>query len=181
MRSACLITALLLVSLAARAQQAPEETRWYGWQTLLTDGAAVALVALTAVPGASNTQVTALGVTSALVYGFGGPFVHAARGRWNAALKSLGLRVGLGLAGGVIGGLIGAAGCSNPSRDVGCLPDAGTGGMVGVLMKPGFCQVAPGLVFERPNGSGDGSVPSASQVFTHQARKLQLETRVVLL
>ena len=38
-----LAATLLLTASAARADDAPEPTRWYGYQTLATDGVALAL------------------------------------------------------------------------------------------------------------------------------------------
>jgi hypothetical protein len=77
---------------APPAPPPPTTSRWYGWQVLLVDGAAVLAGAAT-----ENLPVT-LGV-----YALGAPIVHAAHGRGGAALGSFGLRLALPLvAGGVM-------------------------------------------------------------------------------
>ncbi|HVH44450.1 MAG TPA: hypothetical protein VM925_18985, partial [Labilithrix sp.] len=64
----------------------PPTRRWYGWQTLITDGAA--LFATPFVPTAG------LGI-----YLGGAPVVHLTHGRFGTAAVSLGLRVGAPVAG----------------------------------------------------------------------------------
>jgi hypothetical protein len=66
----------------------PTRTRWYGWETLMSDGLSVA--------------------TFPIYVGAGGfflapPILHASHGRWGAAGVSLALRVALPLAGGLFG------------------------------------------------------------------------------
>lgn len=68
----------------------PENASWYGWQTLITDGAA--LLAAPIAPAA--------GVGLYLV---GAPLVHATHGRFGTAAGSFGLRLGAPLVGGVTG------------------------------------------------------------------------------
>ncbi len=74
------------------------ERRWYGWQTLATDGAAIALLAGTAF-GAAAADVTegplittgySLGLAT---YALGGPIVHFAHGNTWRGLASFGIRV----------------------------------------------------------------------------------------
>jgi hypothetical protein len=71
---------------------------WYGWQTLVVDGAGI----LVGVLGASNgsPEVTVL---SSLNYSFGAPIVHAAHGEGIRALASIGVRTALPGAFGLLG------------------------------------------------------------------------------
>jgi hypothetical protein len=89
---------------ASRAQTAPlterreRARRWYGWQTLTFDAAALG-VGVTGVslheahPGAG----VVLGATGLLGYSLSGPVVHWAHARPGAAGASLALRLGLPL------------------------------------------------------------------------------------
>lgn len=78
-----------------------DTTNWYGWQTLLTDGAALMfLLALGASDrGAEDTFASA----SVGTYLLGGPVVHAAHGNWGRAAGSLGLRAGAPVVGVALG------------------------------------------------------------------------------
>jgi len=80
-------------------EQREPPTRWYGWQTLITDG--VALGSLAGViatyrfcwDGAcDNTDAALFAATMVLSYGAGAPLVHGAHGRWGIAAASLGMR-----------------------------------------------------------------------------------------
>ena len=85
----------------AASAPSPHE-RWYGYQTLLADAGALAVL----VAGvAAHDRGTGQGIQIAAgaVYVVGGPLVHLAHGRAQASLGSLGLRVGVPLAGGLIG------------------------------------------------------------------------------
>ncbi|MDB4934030.1 MAG: uncharacterized protein JWP87_1002 [Labilithrix sp.] len=84
----------------------PTESRWYGWQVLLVDGAAV-------VAGAA-TQELPIFLT---MYAVGAPIVHAGHGRGGAALGSLGLRVGLPLVAGGVSYALLAQSCGKDSGD----------------------------------------------------------------
>jgi hypothetical protein len=77
----------------------PEPERpWYGWQTLATDGVALALIA-----GAGFAEATADVVENPLIttgytlgvatYALGGPIVHVAHGKPWRGLASFGIRV----------------------------------------------------------------------------------------
>ena len=103
---------------------------WYGWQTLATDGAALALAL--AAGDTDDRHSTPLALASLGTYALGGPIVHAANGSAGRMGLSLALRVGapmlLGAGGyyvfsagadsrswapaiaGVLGGMIGIAG-----------------------------------------------------------------------
>jgi hypothetical protein len=105
------------VGASDRAQPPVTESRWYGWQTLLVDGASVA------VAGASltlNEEALAAGLLlGASGYAVGAPIVHLSHGQPVKALVSLGFRaltggagmllLGLGASGGMYGLLLGAA------------------------------------------------------------------------
>src|SRR5512135_2030900 len=78
---------VLLAACPARADEitdpdAPPAPTWYGWQTLLTDGAAFFFAF-----GSAST-----GSTAVAAYGLGGPLVHLIHDRPEAALASVGLR-----------------------------------------------------------------------------------------
>lgn len=87
---------------APPAGAAPPATvsRWYGWQTLVTDGAAIGLVTggivLDEASHVSSSVladgVIGLGVAS---YALGGPIVHFAHRNPGRAFASLALRIGL--------------------------------------------------------------------------------------
>ena len=103
----------------------PEQTVWYGWQTLTTDAAALTLV----IVGGALDEPLLLGGSFA-TYVLGGPIVHATHGNWGRATLSLGARVGVpllgiatgvgledcsggefcGFGGALIGGIVGLAG-----------------------------------------------------------------------
>lgn len=99
------------------------ETRWYGWQTLTLDGIAFAM---TASAVALNSEI--VGYTSVATYAVGAPIVHLVQGHPFKGLGSLGLRVGLPIAGAAIGTKL-AASCGG---DFGCIGEAFLGAMVGV-------------------------------------------------
>jgi hypothetical protein len=74
------------------------ERRWYGWQTLATDGAAIALLVGTASAAAaadlSEGPLLTTGYTLGLVtYALGGPIVHFSHGNTWRGLASFGIRV----------------------------------------------------------------------------------------
>ena len=87
---------------------APPARIWYGWQVLATDGA---LAAVTAAALAGDQED--LGEIALLGLLVSGPIVHGVHGKGTRALASLGLRIGLPLAGGLIG--LAIADC--PPRD----------------------------------------------------------------
>jgi hypothetical protein len=74
-----------------RAEQQPwaPRRRWYGWQTLLVDGASIGLLVLGV--AADDRGAGRLG---ALGYFFGAPIVHWSHGHVGKGFASLGLRVG---------------------------------------------------------------------------------------
>ncbi|MEP7053025.1 MAG: hypothetical protein ABJB12_21855 [Pseudomonadota bacterium] len=91
------------IGFAERAQAEPglnqqppviTESHWYGWQTLLTDGGAVALPVVTSTFRNEPATTVAL-VAGASVLALGAPIVHLAHGRRGASALSLGLRLTL--------------------------------------------------------------------------------------
>lgn len=78
----------------------PERQReYYGWQVIAADVASL-LVGL-AMPDGGHGAI--IGVTG---YALGGPVIHALHGNNGTAVASLGLRLGLPLAGGLMGGVV---------------------------------------------------------------------------
>jgi hypothetical protein len=118
------------------------ERRWYGWQSLLVDGASVSLLAVDGAlismaargdatfDAGATLLVLAPGVLGGFGYLLGGPVVHWAHGKVGTGFLSLGLRVVAPLAGLGVGALIpGVAGYDNT---VGGL--IGTGAGAGAAM-----------------------------------------------
>jgi hypothetical protein len=71
---------------------ARQTQHWYGWQTLLVDGAALAAITSVAAfdRGSHTGGAVVLGGLGA--YAFGAPIVHATHGHWGTAFGSFGLR-----------------------------------------------------------------------------------------
>lgn len=87
---------------------AESPTRWYGWQILLSDAASVVLV-MSGV--GDDSAFSNARRTLALVGYLGAPsMIHAFHGEWSRIVGSLGLRLGLPVAGGGVGAALGA-GC----------------------------------------------------------------------
>lgn len=82
--------------------------RWYGWQTLVTDGAAIAMLGA-AGSGSDEQAQKMLLLGSLATYVLGGPLVHAAHERGGAAGASVGLRLGAPIAGTLLGMGFGSA------------------------------------------------------------------------
>ncbi len=85
------------------------EKKWYGWQTLIVDGA---VIVTSIAVGASTDTGSAGGTVYLLGYALGGPIVHWANGQVGMGFASLGLRVGAPVVAGVLGGAL-AAGASS--------------------------------------------------------------------
>jgi hypothetical protein len=79
-----------------------EDTEWYGWQTLVADGAS--LIVLPTLAGFSKSPE--LGVLAGAGYLLAPPFIHGAHGRWGIFAASLGLRLGMPLALAGLGALV---------------------------------------------------------------------------
>lgn len=100
------------------------ESRWYGWQTLMVDGAAILIASDVSVP----------------IYVLGGPIVHWSHGNVGRGFGSLGLRVGAPL-------LLAAAfvsGCDGDG-DMGCLGEA----LIGLLLGSGAAIAIDAAVIAR--------------------------------
>ncbi len=82
------------VGTAAAQEEPPARVRaeqWYGWQTLISDGASAAMVMATfAVDGKPEVTFWTLGITT---YALAPPIVHIAHGRPLTAVGDLGLRL----------------------------------------------------------------------------------------
>jgi hypothetical protein len=102
--------------------------RWYGWQILLSDGAAIASF----VASSNGPGWTYFGLS---LYAGGGPIIHAAHGSGEKVAGSLGLRLGIPLGGALLGAGIGAAtGSGNPNCAFFCPSPSLIGAAVGVLV-----------------------------------------------
>jgi hypothetical protein len=74
---------------------------WYGWQTLTVDGASFTLLMLAGADGGRSSDEMA---TAALLgYGFGAGIVHFAHGNPGRGFASFGVRLGMPLAGAIVG------------------------------------------------------------------------------
>ncbi len=70
------------------------EPRWYGWQTLLADGAAVSAVVAAFSSGANRGGSTSFYLASASAYALAAPMVHLFHRRPLVALEDVGIRLG---------------------------------------------------------------------------------------
>jgi hypothetical protein len=107
---------------------------YYGWQTLLVDGASFSTM-FAAIPLESG-PVAIAGLAG---YAFGGPIVHAAHGQWGHAFGSFALRAGLPTAAGLTGFAVGAAACPHDTHafiDACPLGLVGLGVAIGAVVAP---------------------------------------------
>jgi hypothetical protein len=93
----------------------PTRSRWYGWQTLLADGAAIeGALAISWASGESTLGAVAF---FAGVYALGAPAVHLVNGNPGRAAGSFGLRLAAPTIGGLVGSSMGSCerfgGCSS--------------------------------------------------------------------
>jgi len=97
-------------------QYRPRQYRWYGYQTLLVDAASITVGALALLhagdpyAGHLDSPARVLGMIAGAGYLFGPATVHALQGRSEVAWRSITLRLGLPLAGALIGLALGAGG-----------------------------------------------------------------------
>jgi hypothetical protein len=92
-------------------------SRWYGWETLLVDGA-VMTIGMLPLLEKDEPRRTALGIGWYGAYALGTPIVHWSRGHVGKGFGSLGMRVGGPLAGGLVGaGLAWLSGAKFGSSD----------------------------------------------------------------
>ena len=131
---------------------APTVSRWYGWQTLATDGAAL-MLAVVAVRGDDDIS-SLLGLTSVALYGLGGPVVHLTHDNGWQALGSLALRGGLPVLAGAAG--VALERCDNSDEEDFCgLSGAVLGGLAGMVSAMVIDSAALG--WERvPAQAGEG-------------------------
>jgi hypothetical protein len=139
--STTLLAGLLLAATerTARAEEAvadPEDrtvTRWYGYQTLATDAASIALGAASASVGPTRTG-DALGVLALSSYLAGGPTAHFARGFVAKGFGDLAVRIGAPLVCGLVGGMISSALYEPPPQpEPQNLEEAVTNGVAGAV------------------------------------------------
>jgi hypothetical protein len=82
---------------AAPAPTEEKASHWYGWETLLADGASLTILTAGGIMGMSRTTALSQGLTYGGLggYALGGPAVHWGHGRVAEGFESLGLRLGL--------------------------------------------------------------------------------------
>jgi hypothetical protein len=94
----------------------PTLKRWYGWETLSLDAAALGLGAMSfATYDGQGTAGALLGSGALSTYAFGAPAVHLLRAQSSKAVTSLGLRIGLPVL---------AVGIASVGRDSSCAQDS---------------------------------------------------------
>jgi hypothetical protein len=99
--------------------------RWYGWQIIFTDAAAIASLS-------AAGKDSGWGDLAVALYLAGGPAVHFAHGNGTKALGSFGIRVLVPVGGAGVGAAVGAiAGGNNDCGGGFCFPPALVGAAVG--------------------------------------------------
>lgn len=128
---------------AASDEAVRSRRRWYGWQTLIADGATLATLLGAAAAGSAGKQGDALAAPLSVLgvagYEFAPGIVHFAHKNPGRGFASFGMRIGLPLAGGFIGASA-ASGCD------GFLCEAG-GAAIGVLVGVGAAIAIDAAVF----------------------------------
>jgi len=108
-------------------------SRWYGWQTLATDGGAVVLIAasLVTIDGSRDTASEALAWGAFGAYALGAPVVHFAHSNPGRGLGSVAMRIG----GPIVLGLVGSEleDCGNGGGDFCGLGGALLGATAGII------------------------------------------------
>jgi hypothetical protein len=175
------IVAAAIVAVPAHADEPAPETRWYGYQTFLSDAASTALFML----GPQGTILCCtdrpgLMVLGAAGYLLGAPLVHLiGHDQPGTALKSLGLRVALPIGGAIAGALIGGIADSGTthSQDWDGPPGWFIGGAVGFVLGIPLAMIIDWSVLSRePVEQPRFSVAPIYQPTTH-ARGLALQLR----
>ena len=114
-------------------QPAPERaSRWYGWQNLAADGAALALVATAiSLEQRQGSPSSALAYGALGTYALGGPIIHLIHQNYGRSAASVGMRVG----GPIVLGALGAAAedCGNHGGEFCGLGGALLGASLGVV------------------------------------------------
>ncbi|HET9956257.1 MAG TPA: hypothetical protein VFQ61_17235 [Polyangiaceae bacterium] len=84
------------------AASSREAKHWYGWQTLLVDGAALGIVAGGFAVRPAHSDWSVVSVVGVGAWVLGAPAVHLAHGRVGVSFASLGLRLALPALGGYL-------------------------------------------------------------------------------
>ena len=162
-----IVLAFIAVAGAGRAARAdePAAARWYGWQTMASDGTAIALWAAAAYLNDARytsshfqTYDSLSNVSIALgfgVYALGAPILHARRGNWDSFGGSLLVRLGLPVAGALVGALAGAASCRDGGEDE--VPCPVVGGMFGIAAGGLAAMIIDAAVMAREPRKGERS------------------------
>ena len=110
---------------------------WYGWQTLTVDGASFSLLLLAGSQGGNSSDELATGAL--LGYGFGAGIVHFVHGNTGRGFASFGVRLGMPLAGAIVG-----AGLDSGCNSYLCEAD---GAAIGLLLGMGGAIAIDAAVF----------------------------------
>jgi hypothetical protein len=140
----------------AAAPATPEKaTTWYGYQTLATDGVALALLIPAAGGGAGTSG---FGVGSLAMYGLGAPIVHFAHGQIGKGFLDLGLRAAIPIATTGIGLGIGSAiPANNQNAWLDTNNHALEGGAIGLVLGPIIAVVVDAAVLANEPAAKDGA------------------------
>jgi hypothetical protein len=125
-----LATSALDIGLLARERRPAEPREWYGWQTLVIDGAALTAGVIVTVRRDEPDRRKRIAGLAVLPYVTGlliSPWVHAFHGRWGTALGSLALRA-FAPALGVLAGLGGYCAASGGADE--CTADGAIYGLL---------------------------------------------------
>ncbi len=76
----------------------PPKRRWYGWETLIVDGAGLATLAVSARTDSNAVSTVGLGI-----YLFGPPIVHGVKGHVGTAFGDFGIRLTAPIVTGIVG------------------------------------------------------------------------------
>jgi hypothetical protein len=124
-------TSALDVGLLAYPRRATEPRSWYGWQSLVIDGASLTAGAIVTVRRDEPDRRKRIGGLAVLPYVTGlliSPWVHVFHGRWGTALGSLALRAFAP----ALGALVGLAGyCAATGGTDECTADGAVYGLLG--------------------------------------------------
>jgi hypothetical protein len=114
---------------SASVEPPKPQREWYGWQTLLVDGAAV-----TAFFATEQNNNSVGGELSAAGYVLAAPVIHLAHRNAEAAGISIALRLGLPLAGGLIGYAASRSDAKNEDSGLEAMAAVGLGAFLGVAI-----------------------------------------------
>ena len=135
---------------------------WYGWQTLIADGAALTLF----VGGAALSDTGSGGRTAAILplalggsaFFLGTPTIHATHGNWGTAAGSLGLRVALPLLGTEIGAGIDRCGVGYDESELCPVGGMAFGALIGLGTAMGIDAAL--LSYEHASTPASNSAPA---------------------